>query len=173
MKDGPLRRVVKRLALFLFHLNLWTDRALRRLRRQRHFRLGGHCLRSAQCCQAPAIQVNALTWYLPTLRRLFLCWQERVNGFVLVRSERAGRLFVFRCTHFDWATRSCDSYSSRPGMCRDYPRALLGQASPQFLPGCGYRAVAVGGERLRKALEERHLPPPQLERLKKDLYLDD
>jgi len=173
MKDDLPRRAAKRLALLLFHLNLRTDRALRRLERQRRFRLGGHCLRSAQCCEAPAIRANALAWHWPTLRRLFLRWQERVNGFVLLRSERAGRLFVFRCTHFDEATRSCDSYSSRPGMCRDYPRALLGQAWPQFLPGCGYRAVAVGGERLRKALEEQQLPPERLERLKKGLYLDD
>ncbi len=119
------------------------------------------------------IQANAIAWYLPTVRRLFLWWQERVNGFRLLRRERTGRLFVFRCTHFDEATRSCDSYSSRPGMCRDYPRALLGQALPQFLPGCGYRAVTVGGERLRKALEEQKLPPEQLERLKKGLHLDE
>lgn len=173
MKDDLPRRAVKRLALLLFHLSLRTDRALRRLIRPGRFRLGGRCLRSAQCCEAPAVRANRLTWYSPSLRCLFLWWQERVNGFVLLRSERAGRLFVFRCTHFDRTTRCCDSYSSRPGMCRDYPRALLRQASPEFLPGCGYRAVAVGGERLRKALEERPLPPEQLEQLKKGLYLDE
>lgn len=173
MKDDLPRRAAKRVALLLFRLNLHTDRAIRRLAGPRRFRLGGRCLRSAQCCEEPAIQTNVVTWYLPTVRRLFLWWQQRVNGFRLLRRERTGRLFVFRCTHFDWTTRSCDSYSTRPGMCRDYPRALLGQAEPQLLPGCGHRAVAVGGERLRKALEERKLPPEQLERLKKGLHLDE
>jgi Fe-S-cluster containining protein len=111
-------------------------------------------------------------WHLQTLRRAFLWWQERVNGFELTQTLATTRLFVFRCSHFDWATRSCDSYDSRPGMCRDYPRALLFQAAPEMLPGCGYRPVAPNAAGLRRALEERGLPPAQLERLKKDLHLE-
>jgi len=173
VKDDLARRAVKRVALLLFRLNLHTDRAVRRLAGRQCYRLGGGCLRSARCCEEPAIQVHAVTWHSPTLRRLFLWWQERVNGFRLLGSERAGRLFAFHCTHFDPATRACDSYSSRPGMCRDYPRALLGQPDPQFLPGCGYRAVAVDGERLRQALEAQKLSDEQLARLKRGLHLDE
>jgi hypothetical protein len=82
------------------------------------------------CCEAPAIRVGRATWYLPTLRRLFLWWHETVNGFALQSTNRTERTFVFACAHFDWDARRCDSYESRPGMCRDYPRALLDQSAP-------------------------------------------
>jgi uncharacterized protein len=106
------------------------------------------------------------------LRRVFLCWQKRVNGFELTEAVAGGRLFVFRCTHFDWATRTCDSYDSRPGICRDYPRALLFQPLPEMLDGCGYRAVPPNAAGLRAALEAQGLAPSQLERLKKELHLE-
>jgi hypothetical protein len=133
--------------------------------------LGGECRRCARCCEAPAIQVGFLTWYLPTARRLFLWWQKVVNGFELTEIDRRARVFVFNCTHFDWKTRSCDSYASRPGMCRDYPRALLYQPGPELLPGCGYRAVARNAGRLLQILEERQLSAEQKERLERDLHL--
>ena len=98
--------------------------------------------------------------------------QEHVNGFVLTERDRRGRVFIFRCTHFDWATRSCDSYGSRPGMCRDYPRVLLQQANPEFLPGCGYRPVAPNAERLVRSLERASVTREQRERLRKDLHLE-
>lgn len=99
-------------------------------------------------------------------------WQEHVNGFELVESVASSRLFIFHCTHFDRATRSCDSYHSRPGMCRDYPRALLFQPLPEMLLGCGYRALPPNAAGLRLALEAQGLAPGQLERLKKDLHLE-
>jgi Fe-S-cluster containining protein len=105
------------------------------------------------------------------VRRAFLWWQRVVNGFELSGRDAEARAFVFRCTHFDRATRSCDSYDSRPGMCRDYPRALLWQPAPEMLPGCGYRGVAPNAERLLAALEARPLTPEQRERLRRGLYL--
>ena len=172
MKDGPARRALKRVALWNFVLGLSLHRALERRRGRIPHVLGGECRRCAQCCEAPGIQVGWAIWYLPFLRRLFLAWQERVNGFVLTDRDRAGRVFVFRCTHFDWATRSCDSYESRPGMCRDYPRVLLAQANPEFLPGCGYRPVARNAERLIRSLETAAVTREQMDRLKKDLHLE-
>jgi Fe-S-cluster containining protein len=172
MKDGAVRRVVKRVALWNFLLGLSLHRAIEQRRGRIPHDLGGECRRCARCCEAPGIQVGWAIWYLPLLRRLFLWWQERVNGFVLTGRERAGRVFIFRCTHFDWTTRSCDSYDSRPGMCRDYPRVLLAQASPEFLPGCGYRAVAAGADRLVRALERASVTREQMARLKKDLRLE-
>jgi uncharacterized protein len=83
-----------------------------------------------------------------------------------------GRVFVFRCTHFDPVTRLCDSYATRPGMCRDYPRALLYQPSPELLPGCGYRVVARGRERWLRVLGQSGLSDEQLQKVKKGLYLD-
>ena len=172
MRDGPGRRAVKRVALWNFRLSLGAHRAFERRRGRIPHELGGECRRCARCCEAPGIQVGWAIWYLPLLQRLFLWWQDRVNGFVLTGRERAGRVFIFRCTHFDWTTRSCDSYDSRPGMCRDYPRVLLAQSNPEFLPGCGYRAVAVNADGLVRALERVSVTREQMARLKKDLRLE-
>jgi Fe-S-cluster containining protein len=106
------------------------------------------------------------------LRKAFLWWQEHVNGFELADTVARDRLFVFRCNHFDPGTRSCDSYDSRPGMCRDYPRVLLFQHAPEMLPGCGYRALPPNAVGLRLALERQGLSPGRLASLKKDLHLE-
>lgn len=172
MRDGPVLRAVKRVALWRFQADLALHRALRRARGERPWALRGACERCAACCEAPAIAVGAVTWSVPIARRLFLWWQRRVNGFELVSADEDDRAFVFRCTHFDRATRSCDSYSSRPGMCRDYPRLLLWQANPQLLPGCGYRAVPPNAAGLRTALDRLELTAEQREKLRKGLRLD-
>lgn len=172
MKDGALRRAVKAVARGAFFLNVRADRGLRQLRGERTFLLGGACQRCAACCEAPAIRVHALVWLAPRLRRAFLWWQDKVNGFELVEARRRERTFAFRCTHFDPATRSCDSYSSRPGMCRDYPRALLQQSNPELLAGCGYRPLARNAARLRQALLERPLTDEQRARLRRELFLE-
>lgn len=172
MTDGPVRRVLKAAALLLFHLNRAPWRLWARLRRQDHWRLGGACQRCAACCERPAIRANAAVYHLPLLRRAFLAWQSRVNGFVLLATRPQEQVFVFLCSHFDRATRSCDSYSSRPGMCRDYPRALLAQPSPEFLPGCGYRPVLRDAGRLRRALDAQPLTDEQRARLVRELRLE-
>jgi uncharacterized protein len=173
VRDGPGRRALKAVALANFVVNVRATRAWRRLRGERPYRLGGDCRRCARCCEAPGIQVGRLTWYVPTLRRVFLAWQRRVNGFALTGRDAASRTFVFRCTHFDPQARCCDSYESRPGMCRDYPRALLSQPNPELLPGCGYRPVAPNAAALRRALEGCSLTPEQRERLEGDLRLEE
>ena len=109
---------------------------------------------------------------MPSLRRAFLAWQRCVNGFELQGSDADARIFVFRCTHFDPQTRRCDSYASRPGMCRDYPRALLYQPHPELLPGCGYRPVARNAKRFLRVLDAQPLTDEQRARLKKDLFLE-
>jgi hypothetical protein len=172
MRDGLLLRSVKRVARWRFSADLAVHRALRRARGERPYVLGGECRLCARCCEAPAIQVGRALWYLPTLRRAFLWWQRRVNGFELVSRDSRARVFVFNCTHFDRATRTCDSYDSRPGMCRDYPRNLLAQPDPEMLPGCGYRPVAPNAEALLRALEGASLRAGQLARLKRDLHLE-
>lgn len=173
MRDGAFRRALKRVALLNFALGLLLTRGIRRLRGERPWLLGGECRRCAACCEAPAIQVGPLVWFVPTLRRLFLFWQERVNGFKPTSQIALQRVFVFECTHFDRATRSCDSYGSRPGMCRDYPRLLLWQARPDFLPGCGYLGVPSNALRLREALDRRALTAEQRARLEEGLRIGD
>jgi Fe-S-cluster containining protein len=95
-----------------------------------------------------------------------------VNGFELASTDGRTRVFVFRCLHFDRATRACDSYDSRPGMCRDYPRDLMWQPSPDLLPACGHRAIPPNAAGLRAALDEVDLTPAQREALRKGLRLD-
>jgi len=171
MKDGPLRRALKAVARARFAIDTAVDRTIRR-RRGPWFDLGGECRRCARCCEAPAIAVNAFVWHLPRMRALFLWWQRVVNGFDLTEARRSGRTFVFRCTHFDSATRTCDSYDSRPGMCRDYPRALLYQAAPELLEGCGYRPVLPKAARFLRVLDQQNLAPEQKARLRRDLNLE-
>jgi len=171
MRDGGVRATVKAVARGIFWLNLMGTRAIWRARGEKPFELGGACGRCAACCESPSIQVGRLVWYLPSLRWLFLWWQRQVNGFVLKDREIASRTFVFECTHFDRQTRLCDSYSSRPGMCRDYPRALLWGANPEMLPGCGYRPISPGADRLLEALEKESIDPAKLEEVKRRLHL--
>lgn len=171
MKDGILRTAVKRLALVVYTIDLSGTRLLRRVRGERPWRLGGRCQLCAKCCEAPTIQTSRWVFRFRLLRALFLAWHRRVNGFELVSEESHRRLFVFRCTHFDWQTRQCDSYHSRPGMCRDYPRLLLWEANPPFLPGCGYRAVSPRADKVSELLERENLPPEKLEDVREKLRL--
>lgn len=172
MKDGPGRRSVKRIALVLFDLRLGFHRAYARRAGDIRYELGGACARSGQCCEAPAIQVGKLTWHVPLFRRLFLWWHERVNGFLLEGLDRASRAFVFRCTHYERDSRRCDSYDSRPGMCRDYPLVLLEQANPLPFERCGFKVLALNREKLLRALEKQSLEPHQMEKLRKGLNLE-
>jgi Fe-S-cluster containining protein len=172
MRDDLVRRTVKRVARWHFGVNLYVIRAWRRARGERPHVLGGGCRRSGGCCESPTITVGRLLWSLAPAQQLFLAWQRHVNGFELTRREPEARALVFGCTHFDRETRSCDSYDSRPGMCRDYPRLLLWQPNPELLPGCGFRAIASNAEGLREALDRLDLTPEQREKLRKGLRLD-
>jgi hypothetical protein len=172
VRDGPLRRAVKRVARAHYELNLGLARALLRHRGERAWTLAGECRRCARCCEAPAVRAGWLTFHLRSLRVPFLWWMRVVNGFELQERLPKERVFVFRCTHFDWRTRRCDSYDTRPGLCRDYPRLLLHQASPEFLPGCGYRAVAPNAAGLARALQRLPLAPERQAELREKLRLE-
>ncbi len=172
MRDGLGLRAVKRLLLWQYQGDLHLHRAFRRRGGERPWQLAGRCRRSGRCCEAPAIMVGSLFWSLPLFRRIFLAWQRRVNGFELARLDPEARAFVFHCRHFDRATRSCDSYDSRPAACRDYPRNLLWQPNPELLPGCGYRALPPNAAGLRAAIDALDLTPAQRETLRRGLRLD-
>ena len=118
------------------------------------------------------MRANAAVWYLRSLRGLFLGWMKHVNGFDLESVDRSSRTFVFRCTHFDLETRSCDSYISRPGMCRDYPRALLDQPRPRLFAECGYRVRPANAGALAAALDRQALSPDQRQKLRRELDLE-
>jgi Fe-S-cluster containining protein len=169
MRDGPLRRAVKRVGLGVFSVRLWLHRSQADIR----YELGGGCVRSGNCCEAPGIQVGKLTWYIPFARRVFLWWHEHVNGFELIEASREQKAFFFKCTHFDTDARSCDTYESRPGMCRDYPLVLTEQANPEFIDGCGFRAIARNRDDLVHILDNQSLTSEQMKKLKKGLHLED
>ena len=172
MRDGSFLRAVKRIALWEYRIDLALHRAWHRSRGEQPWTLEGACRRSGACCEAPAIAVGRLTWSLRSARWLFLAWQRRVNGFELTSADARARLFVFRCIHYDRETRSCDSYGSRPGVCRDYPRNLMWQPSPEMLPPCGYRATPPNAAGLRASIGRLDLTPAQREKLREGLRLD-
>lgn len=159
MRDGPLRRAVKAVARSFYLVDLRLSRVLLRARGEPSFDLGGVCRLCAKCCEAPAIRVRPLWVRLRSTRWLIARWHRLVNGFELIEVHPRQGLLVFRCTHFDSATRRCDSYDSRPGMCRDYPRNLLYHPRPGFLPGCGYFALNRNRDRLRELLDRERIPP--------------
>ena len=173
MRDGRARSAVKAFALGIYNVRLVLHRTHKRANGDIPFELGGVCVLCAKCCEAPGIQVGLFTWYLPLFQRIFLLWHRHVNGFEMMQKSRAHRAFIFRCTHFDPRTRRCDSYPSRPGMCRDYPRALLEQANPELFEGCGFKPVAKDRVRLLRSLDEQPLSEEQRGRLRRELHLEE
>jgi uncharacterized protein len=172
VRDTLLLRAVKRVTLWNFVLNVGAHRLWLGWRGEHVYKLGGDCRRCARCCEAPALRVGRLVFRLATARALFLWWQQHVNGWSLTGEDRSARVLVFRCSHFDPVLRSCDSYASRPGPCRDYPRLLLEQTRPEFLPGCGYRPISPRALPLRRALEDQGVSGETLARLARELYLE-
>ena len=173
MKDGKLIRSVKFLALCRYCFDLRFTRMIAYFHGDPRYRLCGECANCGKCCRTPMIHVSAFFFYFKTLRALFLNWHRIVNGFVLIEERRKERTFVFECTHYDPVTKSCDSYSSRPGMCRDYPRNLLYQPNPTFIDGCTYKAVVKDAASIEESLSELDLPPDKLAKVRKAFYLDD
>jgi len=169
--DGFALRTLKAAARVTFDGPLRLRRIWARRRGAEAWKLGGDCQHCAACCERPSIQVDYLTWSLRMLRAPFLWWQRAVNGFELVEKER-GRVFAFRCLYFEPVTRRCRSYQSRPGICRDYPRFMLEQPWPEFLPGCGYRAVSKNADRLLVTLGRASISEEKRAELKRRLKLE-
>lgn len=159
MRDGPIRRAIKAVARWLWRLDLGATRAWRRLRwgPTPHV-LAGSCNGCGRCCERPTIATGRFRFHSRLHRRLFLAWQWHVNRFELVDEDRLSHTFVFRCHHYDPQTGRCDSYGSRPGMCRDYPRALLAAPRPELFPECGFRAVPRQADVMLAAVDRLDLP---------------
>jgi len=170
MKDGRCLTVLKRLVLGAWTLELW----LRRFpgRRSQTWELVGACRGSGCCCVEPTIAVGPLTWHVPALRFIFIAWQRRVNGFELQGMDRDSRSLVFRCTHYDPVGKRCDSYASRPSMCRDYPRLLLDQPWPELFGPCGHHIRARNAGSLRASIDATALSEPAKADLRKRLRLE-
>jgi len=169
MRDGPIRRWVKGCARVAQALDLGLTRLWARRRGEPFFALEGTCRACGACCVEPVVELPALLARLRSWRWALAAWHRCVNGFSLLRVERHGRLLVFTCGHLDPRSRRCDSYASRPLMCRDYPRALLHQVQPEPLPGCGHRFTWRRAADLERALAEQRLPPERLAELRRKL----
>ncbi len=172
MRDGPLRRLVKRLARWVQGVDLALGRALLRWQGQPLYRLEGSCSGCGACCEHPTVELPRVLFTFRIYRGLLVRWHRWVNGLELERLDRRARALVFRCTHFDPETRGCDSYDSRPTMCRDYPRALLYQAAPELFEACTHRLVYRNAARFDELLQDQDLPPEQLAELRRKLGLD-
>jgi hypothetical protein len=172
LKDRPAQVLCKRIVLLLWTIELGLRRALSRGWRRRYWGLADACRACGCCCEEPTIHGSPVAWHFPLVRRLFLAWQRRVNGLEFQRQAADSHDFIFRCTHFDPASRRCDSYASRPSMCRDYPTVLLGQAWPELFEACGYRIRARRPEGLRASIEATSLPPEAKAELRRKMRLE-
>jgi Fe-S-cluster containining protein len=168
---SPGIRAAKRIARALFDVEMALRRRWARLRGRERYRLAGACGGCGKCCEAPSMQVPRAMFWFPSGLRAFAAWQRRVNGFRLTESDRQSGTLTFACDHFEWSTRRCTSYETRPGMCRDYPRLLLDQPWPDLFPECGFRAVAKDAPRLLEILERQQLSAEQREDLERKLFL--
>lgn len=173
MHDGLFRRVIKALARAAYLTDLTVARAWLHARGQIPYRLEGACDACGRCCVEPSIRIPWLFERLATLRWLLLAWHRDINGLEYLRTGRSPPAWVFRCTHYDPATRRCDSYDSRPGMCRDYPRLLLHAPIPELLDGCGHRAVHRRADRVRVLLARADLPEATIAELERKLNLEE
>ncbi|MDJ0841034.1 MAG: YkgJ family cysteine cluster protein [Acidobacteriota bacterium] len=172
MRDGRLLRVIKFVALCRFRIDLAVTRFILKLRGEPHYRLTGSCNGCGACCEAPTIRVHPLLFNLKPCRDVILAWHLHVNGFEYVSEDKETFSFTFRCSHYDRETKQCDSYDSRPGMCRDYPRNLIYGVNPQFFPDCSLKATAKNAASFIQALDSTDLTPEQREKLHKELHLD-
>ncbi len=168
MKDGIIRRAVKRVALAAYMTDLRITRAVQD---KPLYRLCGSCNHCGACCETPMIPIWPKFFYFRTIRWLIKAWHRVVNGFEFLHDDRRLKIFVFRCTHWDPVAKRCDSYDSRPGMCRDYPRNLIYAANPEFIAACGYYAIDHNAAALERSLNELDLPPDTLAEVKAKLYV--
>lgn len=171
MRDGLALRFVKAVARGLTWLEVSVRRAWARRRGEPRYRLLNTCNGCGRCCETPTIQVDAITWRLSTARALFLWWQRRVNGMTLLSVDARFRLFAFSCSHYDRASRRCDSYESRPFFCRDYPVNVTFDPVPQLFADCSHQVVDRNAETLLAAMRHAGVSAEKLEQARQKLYL--
>jgi len=172
MQDGFLRKSIKFVTRIRYTTDLKLTRMIKTARSKQLYRLEGSCLQCGKCCETPMIRILPLFFYLKSLRWAIIRWQRNINGFEFIAENRKEKCLIFRCTHLDPITKHCDAYSSRPGMCRDYPRNQLDSPVPVFFDGCGFQAVLRNAEKFEATLETLDLPPETLQKLKHDLQLE-
>jgi uncharacterized protein len=170
VKDGVLRKSIKRIARLFSGLDL---RLSRRFSAPPRYKLKGSCNGCGKCCESPSVQADKLVFHISILKSIFLGWHQWVNGFILKETDARLRLFVFHCTHYNPVSKQCDSYDSRPMMCRDYPVNHTFDAVPQLFDECGFQMVDKNSKALLEQLKKTNLSNEKLLEMKKKLFLDD
>jgi Fe-S-cluster containining protein len=172
VKDGFVRRTVKRVALWRYNTDLWASRRIRQLRGDApDLELHGSCTGCGACCDTPSIQLPTVIFFFKSVRAAVKLWHRHVNGFEYIGLDRRNRIMIFSCSHLDPVTKQCDSYDSRPGLCRDYPVNLLDDVRPTFFPKCGYFALDPDAESIRADLAELDLTPRRREYVERTFYV--
>jgi uncharacterized protein len=172
MRDGPWRRGVKALARWRYAADLAVTRRLRAARGETEpYELHGACTACGACCESPAIQVWPPLLRLRSARLVLRLWHRWVNGFEQIGMDRKHGVLIFHCTHYDPQSKRCDSYESRPGMCRDYPVNLLDEPRPQFLPPCTLYALHRDHDQRRAELDELELSPEKRRKVEREFYV--
>ena len=88
MRDGPLRRLIKRMALLRYTIDLAFTRLVLRAQGEPRYRLTGSCNGCGKCCETPTIPVSTPVFRLRSLRWLALTWHRVINGFELIGEDR-------------------------------------------------------------------------------------
>jgi uncharacterized protein len=171
--EGTGKRIIKHIAWWRYAVDLWITRKIMTLRGEKLYELRGSCVRCGRCCEHPTIQMTEVAYHIGWIRNSIIWWQTHVNGFKLHKNQKFDALLVFTCSHFNPETRTCDAYSTRPGMCRDYPMNQAYSVNPTFFEECGFYAVDKRAKSFRAALEKTGLPPEKLEELYERLHLKD
>ena len=171
MRDGYLLATIKRLTLLRYQIDLGISRFFLRRRGEPHYSLHGSCNDCGRCCENPTIRAPMPIIYFKLTRYIFLGWQRRVNGFIHIATNRKLRLITFKCTHWQSDQQRCDSYHTRPGMCRDYPYNLLFAARPNFFLECGYRPLDLQSAGMVEALQNSGLSTEEVDKIRDALYL--
>lgn len=175
MRDNWIRRLLKTPARWLYTLQLSTHRLFQQkvLRTAPVYSLTGSCNGCGKCCEEPSIAIGGLLHVSSTLRFFFVLWQRHINGFHLTHYDTKHKVLSFTCTHYNTLTKACDSYHSRPAMCRDYPTIVLDTDAPTLFPECSYTLTLNSAKTLAALIDEdTTLTPEQRQKLKQNLSLD-
>jgi Fe-S-cluster containining protein len=172
MRDNFAQKWIKNTIRIYYLGSLWLNRKNLKKKGLPHYQLTGKCEGCGKCCENPGIQVGFLVTYFETCRKVYIFWQKKINGFIFQKQDKENQVLYFTCNHFDKKTRLCDSYDSRPGMCRDYPRNLLYASIPDFFKECGYRPIDKNAEKFKIALDKVDIDETKKKKIKDKLFLE-
>lgn len=172
MKDSRGIAALKWIILRLNQIEAAMQRWWLKRRGEPGYSLSGDCNGCGQCCEQFFVVVPKPFYYLPMARDAFLFWHYRVNQFSFKKDDKLARGFWFTCEHYDSESKQCDSYSTRPFRCRDYPIDVLYHPLPELHSECSYSIRSNQSVSWLHALDQANLTEAQREELKKNLHLE-